>query len=53
MRLDFGPILLALVLAFVVLGTAQLVRTLPGGEHGILRFEEACPIYHTTGNRVS
>ena len=49
MRLDFGPILLVTVLAFVVLGSVQFVGSLTGGERGLLRFEKACPIYHTGG----
>jgi hypothetical protein len=33
------------VLAFVVVGMAQLVQSLPGGERGLLLFEKACPIH--------
>ena len=42
---DFTPMLVATVLAFVVVATVQLSRTLPGGERGLLLFERACPIY--------
>lgn len=48
MRFDFAPLLLVAVLAFVAIGITDLSRSLPGGERGLLRFEGACPIYHTT-----
>jgi hypothetical protein len=44
-RLDFTPVLLLGVLAFVATATIQLFTTLPGGERGLLQFEKACPIY--------
>jgi hypothetical protein len=50
MRLDFTPLLLATVLAFVIVGTVQFLSSFPGGERGLLLFEKACPI-HTLGNR--
>jgi hypothetical protein len=43
--LDFTPVLLATVLAFVVTAAFQFSRSLPGGERGLLLFERACPIY--------
>ena len=46
--LDFTPALVAIVLAFVIVGAEQFARTLPGGERGLLQFERACPIYSTT-----
>ncbi|MGC2407737.1 MAG: hypothetical protein WA431_15140 [Candidatus Cybelea sp.] len=45
MRLDFTPVLLFGVLAFVAAATIQLFASLPGGERGLLQFEKACPIY--------
>jgi hypothetical protein len=42
---DFTPVLIATALAFVLIATFQLLRTLPGGERGLLLFEKACPIY--------
>jgi hypothetical protein len=42
---DFAPLLAAVVLAFVILGSLQFWNVLPGGERGLLRFEKACPIY--------
>jgi hypothetical protein len=45
MRVDFTPALLVAVLAFVVIASAQFLRALPGGEHGLLLFEKACPIH--------
>jgi hypothetical protein len=45
MRLDFMPALIAAVLAFVVIASAQLLSTLPGGERGLLLFEKACPLH--------
>ena len=38
-------LLLLFVLVFVVVGTLQLVRGLPGGERGLLLFEKTCPIH--------
>jgi len=35
------------VLAFVAVGVAQLVQSLPGGERGLLLFEKACPIHNS------
>ena len=43
--IDFTPILLVLVVAFVVLGSLQFVLAMPGAEHGLLLFEKACPIH--------
>lgn len=45
MRLDFTPVLLLGVVAFVATATIQLLGSLPGGERGLLQFERACPIY--------
>jgi hypothetical protein len=45
MKLDFTPIVIALTLAFVALGSFQLLHDLPGGERGLLLFEKACPIH--------
>jgi hypothetical protein len=42
---DFTPLLFAIVLAFVVVGSLQFSRTLAGGERGLLLFERACPIH--------
>jgi hypothetical protein len=42
--LDFTPLLFAIVLAFVVVGSVQFARSLAGGERGLLLFERACPI---------
>jgi hypothetical protein len=44
-RLDFTPVLLFGVVAFVAAATIQLFGSLPGGERGLLQFEKACPIY--------
>jgi hypothetical protein len=44
MRLDFSPVLLAMALIFVVVASVQFSRDLPGGERGLLLFEEACPL---------
>lgn len=43
--IDFMPILLLAVLAFVVVGSLQFLLALPGAEHGLLLFEKACPIH--------
>jgi hypothetical protein len=43
--IDFTPILLAIVVAFVILGSLQFVLSMPGAEHGLLLFEKACPIH--------
>lgn len=43
--IDFMPILLALVAAFVVIGSLQFITTLPAAERGLLLFEKACPIH--------
>lgn len=48
MRFDFTPVLLAIVLVFVVVASAQFLRDLPGGEHGLLLFEKACPIHRAS-----
>ena len=45
MRFDFTPALVAITLAFVVVGSVQFLRDLPGGERGLLLFEQACPIH--------
>jgi hypothetical protein len=42
---DFTPIFIAIVMAFVVLGSLRFLSALPGAEHGLLLFEKACPIY--------
>lgn len=42
--IDFTPVLLAVVAAFVVIGSLQFMLTLPAAEHGLLLFEKACPI---------
>jgi hypothetical protein len=47
MRLDFTPALFGLVLAFVVIGSAQFLSSLPGAERGLLLFEKTCPIHST------
>ena len=39
------PILLAIVAAFVVLGSFYFLLALPGAEHGLLLFDKACPIH--------
>lgn len=52
MRLDFSAVMLATVLAFVVVGTVQLLDSLPGGERGLLLFEKACPIHDTRVRNV-
>jgi hypothetical protein len=39
------PVLLAVVAAFVVVGSLQFMLTLPAAEHGLLLFERACPIH--------
>ena len=44
-RLDFTPALVAIALAFVVVGSVESLRDLPGGERGLLLFEQACPIH--------
>ena len=44
MRLDFTPLLATLAIAFVVVGSVQFLRDLPGGERGLLLFEKSCPI---------
>jgi hypothetical protein len=46
MRLDFTPMLLATVLAFVVIASVQFLGALPGAERGLLLFEKACPIHY-------
>lgn len=43
---DFTPVLLVIVLLFAVLAPVQFLRSLPGGERGLLKFEKACPIYN-------
>lgn len=43
--IDFMPVLLAVVAAFVVIGTSQFLLALPLAEHGLLLFEKACPIH--------
>jgi hypothetical protein len=43
---DFTPVMVVLVLVFVAVATFDLLRTLPGGERGLLLFERACPIYN-------
>ena len=50
MRLDFGSILLAIVVVFVVVGVLQLAASLPDAEHGLLLYERACPVYNGPGN---
>lgn len=50
MRLDFTPALVAIALAFVVLGSIQFLHDLPGGERGLLLFEKACPIHSAGGD---
>jgi hypothetical protein len=45
MKLDFTPLLLVTVVAFVLVASVQFWSNLPGGERGLLRFEKACPIY--------
>jgi hypothetical protein len=45
---DFTPLLLATVLAFVIVATFQFLRDLPGAERGLLLFERACPIHSDT-----
>lgn len=45
MRIDFTPALVAIALTFVVVGSMQFLRDLPGGERGLLLFERACPIH--------
>jgi hypothetical protein len=42
---DFTPVLFAIVLVFVVVGTLQFSRSLAGGERGLLIFEKTCPIH--------
>jgi hypothetical protein len=42
---DFTPVLFAIVLVFVVVGSLQFSRSLAGGERGLLLFERACPIH--------
>ena len=40
------------VLAFVAVGMAQLVQSLPGGERGLLLFEKACPIHYSDNEKT-
>ncbi|MGC1380684.1 MAG: hypothetical protein WA814_06625 [Candidatus Baltobacteraceae bacterium] len=47
MKIDFTPALFAVALAFVVAGSVQFLRDLPGGERGLVLFERACPIHST------
>jgi len=42
---DFTPILFAVVLLFVVVAIVQFSQGWAGGQHGLLLFEKACPIY--------
>jgi len=42
---DFMPLLLAIVAAFVILGSLQFAINLPGAERGLVAFEKACPIH--------
>jgi hypothetical protein len=44
MRPDFSPALLAVALVFVVIASVQFLRDLPGGERGLLLFEQTCPL---------
>ena len=43
--IDFMPVLLAIVAAFVVLGSLEFMLSLPAAEHGLVLFEKACPIH--------
>lgn len=43
--IDFMPVLLAIVAAFVLIGAFQFLLALPLAEHGLLLFEKACPIH--------
>jgi hypothetical protein len=43
--IDLMAPFLIVVLAFVLVGSLQFVKNLPGGEHGLLLFERACPIH--------
>ena len=47
MRIDFTPILFALIAAFVVIGSLQFLPALPGAEHGLLLLEKTCPLRGT------
>ncbi|HEY3676850.1 MAG TPA: hypothetical protein VGK84_12765 [Candidatus Tumulicola sp.] len=42
---DFTPILLVLVALFVVVSVVQFTQGWAAGQHGLLLFEKACPIY--------
>lgn len=46
---DFTPVLIALVVVFVVVGTLQFLSVLPGGERGLLDFERACRLRSISG----
>jgi hypothetical protein len=46
-KFDFTPALMAIPLAFAVLGSVQFLHDLPSAERGLLLFERACPIHHT------
>jgi hypothetical protein len=42
---DFTPVLFGVVLLFVVVAIVQFSQGWAGGQHGLLLFEKACPIY--------
>jgi hypothetical protein len=45
MRLDFTPVLLAAVLAFVGASMFQFLNSIAAGERGLLLFETFCKIH--------
>jgi hypothetical protein len=50
--LDFMPALFAVLIAFVAVGAFQFFGSLPAAQHGLLKFEEACPIYAHHSNHA-
>lgn len=48
MKLDLTSLLLAIPLAFVIVGSAEFLHDLPGGERGLLLFEKTCPLHSST-----